>query len=122
MQNSLSSLSEQEQTEAILKEIAQNGSFAEYAIAIDPKYRLEWFHQIIANKLEEGYKKLLKGESVRYLITMPPRNGKSDLTTQKFASWVLGKSPEMPVMVSSYSSELATDFGMLTRNIMQSEV
>ena len=121
MQSNLSSLSEHEQTAAILKEIAQNGSFAEYAIAIDPKYELEWFHEIIANKLEEGYKRLLKGESVRYLITMPPRNGKSDLTTQKFASWVLGKSPEMPIMVSSYSSELATDFGMLTRNIMQSE-
>lgn len=120
MQSKPSSLSEQEQTLAILKDVAENGSFAEYCIAIDPKYRLEWFHKAIATKLEEGYKRLINGESVRYLITMPPRNGKSDLTTQKFTSWLLGKRPDWPVMVSSYSSELATDFGMLTRNIMQS--
>ena len=105
MQNSLSNLSEQEQTAAILKEIAQNGSFAEYAIAIDPKYHLEWFHEVIARKLEAGYKKLLAGEDVRMMIFMPPRHGKSDMATQKFPSWVLGKSPDMPIVVASYSAE-----------------
>lgn len=120
MQNSLSNLSEQEQTAAILKEIAQNGSFAEYAIAIDPKYHLEWFHEVIARKLEAGYKKLLAGEDVRMMIFMPPRHGKSDMATQKFPSWVLGKSPDMPIVVASYSAELATDFGLLTRDIMSS--
>lgn len=52
---------------------------------------------------------------------MPPRNGKSDTATQKFPSWVLGKSPEIPIMVASYSYELATDFGLSTRDIMQSD-
>lgn len=118
--NKLSSLSEPEQTAAILSEIALNGSFAEYCIAIDPRYQLEWFHQDIANKLEQGYRRLMRGESVRLMITMPPRHGKSELSTQKFSSWVLGKSPEIPIMVSSYSDELATDFGQNTRSIMQS--
>ena len=122
MQSNLSSLSEQEQTAAILKEIADNGSFAEYCIAIDPKYNLEWFHNEIAKKLEEGYKKLLAGEDVRLMIFMPPRHGKSDMATQKFPAWVLGKTPDFPVMVSSYSADLATDFGRQTREIMQSEV
>ncbi len=105
----------------LFREIAENGTFAEYCIAIDRNYQLEWFHGEIAKKLEQGYKRLMNGESVRYMIFMPPRNGKSDQATQKFPSWVLGKSPTLPIMVSSYSDELATDFGMLTRNIMQSD-
>lgn len=62
---------------------------------------------------------MLAGESVRIMIFMPPRHGKSDMATQKFPSWVLGKNPDIPIMVSSYSDELATDFGQNTRSIMQ---
>jgi hypothetical protein len=111
-----------EQDALILKDIAQYGTFAEYCIAIDDRYQLEWFHNIIAKKLEQGLQKLERGENVRLMITMPPRNGKSDMATQKFPSYALGKHPDWPIMVSSYSDELATDFGRLTRDIMQSEI
>lgn len=121
MQNKPNNLSELEQTEQIYKELAQNGSFAEYCIAIDKKYQLEWFHEEIANKLQEGYERLVKGENVRMMIFMPPRHGKSDEATQKFPSWVLGKDPTVPFMTASYSDELATDFGQNTRDIMQSD-
>lgn len=119
MEAKLNSLSEKEQTAAILREIATDGSFAEYCIAIDPLYQVEWFHAEIAQKLEEGYYKLQQGKDVRMMIFMPPRHGKSDLATQKFPSWALGKDPSTEVMVASYSDELATDFGQATRDIMQ---
>lgn len=80
---------------------------------------MEWFHNEIARKLENGYKRLKNGEDVRIMIFMPPRHGKSDMATQKFPSWILGKDPSLPVMVASYSDELATDFGQRTRDIMQ---
>jgi hypothetical protein len=114
---------EQERLEtlAIYREAAANGSFAEYCILIDRHYQLEWFHAEIARKLEQGYKRLMNGEDVRMMIFMPPRHGKSDTATQKFPSWVLGKDPTIPVMVASYSDELATDFGQRTRDIMQSD-
>ena len=121
MLSKLSSLSEQEQTVGILKEIAGSGSFAEYCIAIDPKYSLQWFHGRIARALDDGMKRLERGENVRLAIFMPPRNGKSDQATQKFPSFVLGKHPDWPIMTSSYSADLAVDFGMATRTIMQSE-
>lgn len=112
---------EQEQYEnrLILKELAQNGTFAEYCIAVDRTYQLEWFHQDIAIRLHKGYKRMMRGEDVRMMIFMPPRHGKSDMATQKFPSWVLGKDPTIPIMVSSYSDELATDFGYRTRDIMK---
>jgi phage terminase large subunit-like protein len=116
-----SSLSRQEQNALIFKDVGLNGSFAEYCILIDSSYQLEWFHAQVAKKLEEGYKKLKRGEDVRIMFFMPPRHGKSDMATQKFPSWVLGKDPDVPVMVASYSDELATDFGQRTRDIMQSD-
>lgn len=121
MTNKQSSYSKQELEEAIFKDVADNGTFAEYCIAIDKSYRLEWFHEEIANKLQQGYERLMNGENVRLMIFMPPRHGKSDQATQKFPSWVFGKNPIIPVMVSSYSDELATDFGLGTRSIMQSD-
>jgi hypothetical protein len=114
-------LSEQEQNEQIFKEIAQNGTFAEYCIAIDKNYQLEYFHEEIANRLQRGYERMKTGENVRIMIFMPPRHGKSDEATQKFPSWVLGKDPTIPFMTSSYSDELATDFGQGTRDIMRSD-
>lgn len=120
MPNKPNSSSELEQTVAILKETADHGTFAEYCIAVDSNYQLEWFHAQVARKLEDGYQRLMKGEDVRIMFFMPPRHGKSDMTTQKFTSWVLGKQPKLPIMVSSYSDELATDFGQKTRDIMQS--
>lgn len=122
MQNKPNSLSEHEQNALILRELAKNGRFAEYCIAIDPNYSLQWFHEIIADKLEDGLERLMRGENVRYMFFMPPRHGKSDEITQKFPSYALGKYPKLPIMTSSYSDELATDFGMSTRNIMQSDV
>jgi hypothetical protein len=121
VQNKQTSLSEQEQIAAIYREAADKGTFGEYCILVDKRYSMQWFHAEIARQLEEGYKRLARGENVRLMIFMPPRHGKSDTATQKFPSWVLGKRPEWPIMVSSYSDELATDFGLLTRNLMQSE-
>jgi len=70
----------------------------------------------------------VKGECIQvenkdgiYLITegfIPTHN--SELATMKFPAWMLGKHPEWPTMVASYSGDLAVDFGHGTREIMQS--
>jgi hypothetical protein len=119
MQQGSTSLFTQEEVEQIYQEAALNGTFAEYCVLIDKTYQLEWFHQDIALRLQKGYERLRQGQDVRMMIFMPPRHGKSDMATQKFPSWVLGKDPDIPVMVSSYSDELATDFGYRTRDIMK---
>lgn len=121
MTNNLTKLSESEQNAIIVKELARKG-FPEYCIATDKSYKLEWFHRKIALKLEEAYRKVKNGEDVRLMIFMPPRHGKSEMATKKFPSWVLGDSPDYPIIVSSYSQELATAFGQATRDIMNSSI
>lgn len=116
--NNLLNLSQQEQRELITIKAASEG-FPEYCVAIDPSYDLEWFHKQIALRLERAVEQVENGEDVRLMIFMPPRHGKSDEATQKFSSWTLGKHPEWPFIVASYSQELATDFGQGTRDLME---
>lgn len=53
------------------------------------------------------------------MISVPPRHGKSELASKHFPAWYLGKHPEHEIVLTSYSAELATDFGRHARNLMQ---
>jgi hypothetical protein len=92
----------------------------EYSIATDQNYQDTWFHETLAEILEDSLKKVEAGEDVRIILECPPRHGKSEISTKKFTSWILGKHPEWPIIVASYSSDLATKFGQETRDIMNS--
>jgi hypothetical protein len=65
-------------------------------------------------------KKVENGEDVRIIINTPPQHGKSWLSTQIFPAWALGHHPDWPMIITSYSAELATKFGQNTRDIIQS--
>lgn len=56
------------------------------------------------------------------MIFCPPRLGKSTNGTQYLPSWFLGLNPHLNVIVSSYSSELANDFGRKTKRICESQL
>lgn len=95
-------------------------SLIDFSIAIDPSYQDTWFHEALATVLESALAKVERGEDVRVIVEAPPRHGKSEISTKKFASWALGKHPDWPIIVGSYSSDLAVKFGQETRDIMQS--
>jgi phage terminase large subunit-like protein len=97
-----------------------NKNLIDFSIATDPAYQDTWFHETVAAYFQLALKQVEAGEDVRIILTVPPRHGKSELATKKFPAWTLGKHPEWPIAVASYSSELAVDFGQGTRDIMQS--
>lgn len=92
-----------------------------FAIAIDKNYQPAWFHKVIAQKLQEAYYSAIRGERRRVVIEMPPRHGKSDLASIKYPAWVLGQSPQIPIILTTYAQEFATDFGQATRDLMYSD-
>ena len=106
--------------QAVLRKAA-NDRFINYCEAIDAKYEANWHHEIVAAKLQEALYKVINGQEVRLILELPPRHGKSDQATIKFPSWTLGKFPDLPVVVSSYSADLAEDFGQKTRDLMNSQ-
>src|SRR5208282_1915432 len=54
------------------------------------------------------------------MIFMPPRHGKSLITSQLFPAWFIGRDPTKSIIASSYGQELASDFGRAVRNFVAS--
>lgn len=61
------------------------------------------------------------GTIKRLIITLPPRQGKSELVSGSFGAWLLGNDPAAKVTVASYGQHLATPLVDKTRSIMRSE-
>ena len=49
---------------------------------------------------------------------MPPRHGKSELASRRFPAWYLGRNKNSQIIASSYSSDLAEEFGRNVRDII----
>ncbi len=54
----------------------------------------------------------------RLLICMPPRHGKSFLASQYFPAWYLGTHPSHRLILTSYESEFASQWGRKVRDIL----
>lgn len=88
------------------------------------RYEDKEFHRAVARELErliEGELKNADGSTCNQLIfVMPPRHGKTQLTTKNLTAWVSGKHPDWDIGVASYSDTMAQDMGADTRAILTS--
>lgn len=102
------------------KKIVQAGRYdlIDFSIITNKKYKPNWHHQVIADKL----KQVENGEIKRLMIFCPPRSGKSQEATINFPAQYLGNHQDKEIATVSYSGELAVDFGSKTRDIINSEV
>ena len=102
------------------RKIAQAGKFSliDFSIITNRKYKPNWHHEIISEKLEA----IERGELKRLMIFMPPRSGKSQLATINFPAWYLGRNPDKEIITVSYSGDLAIDFGSKTRDLISNEI
>lgn len=82
-----------------------------------PEYEVMPHHRIIAEALED----VASGKRRRLMIEVPPRHGKSLLSSVYFPAWYLGQHPRKQVIVTSYSQDIATDFGREIIDIAQDE-
>lgn len=80
------------------------------------RYDPQYFHRAVANALEG----VEKGEIPRLIITLPPRHGKSELTTRRFPAYLLGRDPYKHLIIATYNQPFAEDFGRKVREIMLS--
>lgn len=78
----------------------------------DPTFKMPKHIKLLAEHLM----KVERGEIKRLMITMPPRNGKSLLTTIKFPTWFLGRNPDKRVIIAAYGDSLAWNFSRQSRN------
>jgi hypothetical protein len=94
--------------------IAGRAGLIEFSIITNRKYKPNWHHIEIAKALQL----VEQGKITRLIVQMPPRHGKSQLTTINFPAWYIGRHPDKEVITASYSADLAQDFGSKTRDLV----
>lgn len=93
--------------------------FLPFVMRFNPDYMPGWVHKDICRRLEKFSEDVAARLSPRLVITMPPRHGKSMLTSKSFPSWHMGKYPTHEVMACSYSGSLSMGFSRLNRELMR---
>jgi predicted phage terminase large subunit-like protein len=87
----------------------------EFTQYTNPAYVPAAHHYKIAKALED----VEAGLCNRLMIFMPPRHGKSELASRRFPAWYMGRNQSKQIIASSYSSDLAEEFGRNVRDIVR---
>lgn len=78
---------------------------------------LDNFHvHVIAAALEA----MRRGEDLRDIFNMPPRNLKSLIISVAFVAWLLGHDPSLKIICVSYGQELAENLARQCKQVIQS--
>jgi len=82
------------------------------------RYQAYRHHSFLASTLMAVEMGLLH----RVIISMPPRHGKSELTSRKYIPWSMGRNPRQSIIFGTYNEEFALDFGRDVRSVMTQPV
>lgn len=114
---------EREEVMAILDELDERKAVEEcredliaFCKRIMPTYIVAPHHRRLANLLMD----IAAGRKDRITVSVPPRHGKSQLSSILFPAWYLGNNPTKCIIMVSNTSDLATDFGSKVRDIISS--
>lgn len=80
-----------------------------------PNYKFYKFHATVIEQLQ----KIIDGDSNRLILQVPPRTGKSLLTSQLLPAAYLLAHPERFVGITSYSAELSQGFSRKARDFFK---
>ena len=97
------------------REQAQTSLLA-FTLYTKPDYRVNWHHELLAERLD----RVAAGLCPRLMIFLPPQHGKSELVSRRFPAFVLGRNPELRLIGSSHTNDLATSMNRDVQRIMTS--
>lgn len=110
--------SEEAKKEIAKRELARR-RFLPFVQRFNADYLPGWVHIDIANRLEKFMEDVENKLSPRLMLFMPPRHGKSQLTSKSYPAWVLGHHPKWEFMSCSYSGALSMSFSRAVRSTMR---
>jgi predicted phage terminase large subunit-like protein len=79
------------------------------------QYSVQKHHRAIAAALEQVELGLIP----RLIINVPPRHGKSELSSRLFPAWFHGRHPEQSIILATYADKLSWDFGREVRELIE---
>ena len=119
-------LSEQDQNEALAllsrydqmdKQDKCQNDFIGFVQHMWPECILGRHHKIIGEK----FNKIAQGKLKRLIVCLPPRHSKSEFASTYFPSWMMGRRPDLKIIQTTHTAELAVRFGRKVRNLIDSD-
>ena len=91
-------------------------SFLDFVKHVWPEF-IEGRHH---KKIAEKFNRLAQGKIKRLIINMPPRHTKSEFASFLLPSWMVGRKPDLKIIQSTHTTELAIRFGRKAKTLMDS--
>lgn len=91
--------------------------FVAFCRHMQPDYIVGKHHR----RLADLYMAIESGKKDRITVSVPPRHGKSQMSSIYYPAWYLGKNPDKKVLLVSHTTDLAVDFGRKVRNLISSD-
>lgn len=104
-------------TEEDFKVFAARKNLTSFAKYIDPNIVLTDFHLVYYVILDMFAHGLIK----KLMITAPPQHGKSEGSSRKTPSFMLGLNPDCKIAIGCYAASVAQDFNRDCQRIIDSE-
>lgn len=92
-------------------------SFLDFVRAVWPGFICGYHHEIMA----KAFDRVLSGELKRLIINMPPRHGKSELTSKYLPAYFIGRFPERKIIQAANIKDLAQDWGRAVKHIIEDD-
>lgn len=86
-----------------------------------PNFVDGWIYFDISNRLRKFMLDVREGKSPRLILCMPPRMGKSVISSMRFPLYCLLNNPTWEIIVTTYSQSLVNRFSRFTRNLLESD-
>ena len=99
----------------------QASSPLESAQQLDAAYAGRPHIQYLSDRLTEAVRAVERGENRYMTISMPPRMGKSTLTSINLPIWLLRQHPDWKIGLISHSPQLATAWGRQVRRFVEED-
>ena len=91
-------------------------SFLDFVKHVWPEFIEGPHHKKIADK----FNRLAKGKIKRLIINMPPRHTKSEFASFLLPSWMVGRKPDLKIIQTTHTTELAIRFGRKAKTLIDS--
>ena len=82
-----------------------------------PSYQVNWHHRLLCRCLD----KFAAGEIARLMVFMPPRHGKSELSSRRLPAYLFGRDPDLRILACSHTGSLAADMNRDVQRIVDDE-
>ena len=92
--------------------------FKQWLKVVSPLMTWDWKHQVYIYKY---LKRVYDGECKRLMIFVPPRHGKSELVTVRYAAYVIKTDPSKNVIIGSYNQRLANRFSRKIKRVLSDD-